>query len=827
MLREVLTRIEDGAVSIDLAREAPFALADLRVAPSSRELVNGAGAVMLQPRIMQVLVALARRRGEVVSRDELIHSCWSGRTVGEDAINRCIQAIRRVAAQQGGFTVQTVARVGYRLVETLPVAKADPAASRAPSNNPPREESLAAPSGEPQKVRRRLTVLSCALVRGAGAAAPVDPEEWRATLEQYRLAVSEVVGPFGGQVAKGLGDNLTVHFGYPEAREDAAECAVRAGLAIIDRLGAQGAGLTVRIGVHAGVVVVTQNGHEQEMFGEPPDGAAKVQALAAPGAVMVTSAVQALVAGLFRLEAQAPDPPTGGADQPLVYQVISALPAPRNGPGLTAHDLTPYVGRDDEMRLLASRWSRVGRGEGQLVLLVGEPGIGKTRLVQEIRKRIEGGGPPRWLECAGLRLNANTPFHALARMLDQLFGWRGDESRQEHIAALEQALAPSGLALAEAVPLVAELLHLDVADRYPTLTLAPDQKRQRLLACLAVWLLNMARDEPLIVVVEDLHWVDPSTMELLQALAEQGATSPLLLLCTARPEFLAPWPLRTHHTLLALDRLSHDETRELVIGVVAKAGLSQDVIDAVIKRADGVPLFAEELTRLMLDTDGKAGEHDIPATLHDSLAARLAQTGRAQVVAHLGAVLGREFSYALIAAVSPLPPEQLQADLAKLAGAELIYARGVPPDATYQFKHALILDAALAALLKSQRRALHALAAETIGARFPAIALHQPEILAGHWSQAGEPGRAVAAWVEAATVASARHAYHEAMQNDRHALGALQALPDTPERDARELALLYALAEIAGVVHGHASETYLEVHKRAVSLAERSGGLEG
>ncbi len=815
MLREVVARIEEGAVSIDLAREAPFALADMRVSPSSRELLVGGGAVMLQPRIMQVLVALARRRGAVVSRDELIAACWSGRTVGEDAISRCIQAIRRIAEQQGGFGVQTVARVGYRLVETPP--SSDPALAA----TSPREEGRAGARPAPaerQTERRHLTVLCCALVRGAGAAAPVDPEEWRVTLEQYHRAVSEAVGPFGGHMAKGLGDNLTVHFGYPEAREDAAECAVRAGLAIIDRLGAQGAGVAVRIGIHAGVVVVAQHGQDLEMFGEPPDGAAKVQALAAPGSVVVTSAVQALVTGLFVLEAQAPGPPVGGAALSPVYRVISAIPVSHLGSGFITRDQSPYVGRDEEMRLLLARWARVGRGEGQFVLLVGEPGIGKTRLIQEFRKRIEG-EPHLWVQCAGQRLNVNTPFHAAARLLEQVFGWRGDESRADRIEALEQAFSRAGVELTEAAPLVAELLNLDVAGRYPPLTLSADQKRERLLACLAALVFSLARDAPLIVVVEDLLWVDPSTMELLQALAEQGATGPVLLLCTARPEFRAPWPTRAHHALLYLDRLNHDETRELVVGVVAKAGLSQDVIDTVIKRTDGVPLFAEELTRLMLESDGRAGDHDIPATLHDSLAARLARTGRAEEVAQLGAVLGREFSYALIAAVSPAPAEQLQADLAKLADAELIYVHGAPPEANYQFKHALILDAALDALLKSRRRALHAHVARTISEQFPALALDQPEVLAGHWTEAGEPDKAVTAWAQAATLASARHAYREAMQSYRQALVGLPALPKAPERDARELALVYALAAIAGVVHGHASEVYRELHDRAAGLA--------
>lgn len=801
----------DGQIAVDLARERAFALGGLAVSPSTREVRFDAGLEILQPRIMQVLVALARRRGEVVSRDDLVDACWGGRVVGDDAINRCIQAIRRLADERGGFSVATVARVGYRLIEDVARPVAD-------SPEPP-----PAPSAGPQTERRRLTVLSCNLVRDPGVA-PLDPEERLALERPYRRAVTEAVARYGGYLVRGVGDDMMAYFGYPEAREDAAERAVRAGLAIVETLGARNASsavrLAVRLGVHAGMVVITQDGREIEMFGEAPDLAARVQAAAPPDIVAVTGAVQDLVAGLFEME---PLPATAAGEQPVaVFRAVA--PTARRGRGFAARELTPFVGREDEVHLLASRWKRARQGDGQLVLLTGEAGIGKTRLVQEFHKSLQGDAHI-WLECTGERLISNTPFHAVARMVDQGLSWRGDETPQERLEALEAALGRAGLRLDEAIPLMGELLNLDLPPAYPPLSLPPDQKRRRLLACLAAWVLNLARNRPVIVLLEDLHWADPSSLELLQMLVEQAATSAIMMLCTARPEFHAGWTMRSHHVQLTLDRLSHEETRDLVVGVIAQAGLSDEVIDAVIRRTDGVPLFVEELTRLMLANGGQASDHGIPATLHDSLAARLDQLGPAKGVAQLAAVLGREFSFSLMAAVSPLSAEALQACLSQLTAAELLYVRGSPPEASYQFKHALILDVAYEALLKGRRRELHALVAHTMVERFPALAAAQPEVLARHWANAGEADKAIAAWVQAAETASVRHAYEEAVQSYRQALSVLATLPDTPERDAREMAIWLPISATVGLVHGHGSDEYRELHERGAALAEKSDSL--
>ncbi len=786
---------DEAAAPVDLAREAAFTLGGIEVSPPTRELLVAGRTEAVQPRVMQVLVALARRRGQVVSRDDLIRDCWNGLAVSEDAINRCIQAIRRIAEAHGGFSVQTVARVGYRLRET---ESAEPAPSSAIADAPrPRDE------------RRRLTVLSSAVARGP---APVDPEVWRAMAERHRAAVSEAVSAFGGHVAAGGGEAVVAYFGYPEAQEDAAERAVRAGLATIAALTA----LPVRIGVHAGVVVTAQSGVEIEVFGEVPEIAARVRALADVDSVAVTGAVRAMIASLFVLEPHGAAPLDGAID---VYTVVS--PAPEARPG--RRDQTRFVGRADELQLLVGRWARVRTGEGRHVLVAGEPGIGKSRLVREFRARIQGDGP-LWLACAGERLTSNTPLHAAGDLVGQALRVGADAAPGARIEAIERALAQTNLPLDEAVPLLCELMGLAPPAGYPPLALTAEQTRRRLLDCLAAWVLSAARTQPLVIVMEDLQWLDPSTLELLQTLGEQGAGAPLMLLCTARPEFQPPWPMRSHHARITLDRLSRNETRSLVASVTPKGGLAEGVLDAVIERTDGVPLFAEELSRLVLE--GRAGARDIPATLHDSLAARLDRLGPAKAVAQAASVLGREFAYPLIAAVSGMPAAELDAGLARLADAELIYVRGSGPAASYQFKHALILDAAYEALLKSERRALHARAARVLTEQFPAVAAAQPETLARHWSDAGAWAEAVAAWARAASQAAARHAYAEAIESYRQALTMLAELPETAERDGREFELVIALSDLVGAFKGYPSDDYVALNARVAALAEKTGGLQ-
>ena len=560
--------------------------------------------------------------------------------------------------------------------------------------------------------RRHLTVLFCDLVGSTEIAASLDPEEWREIDADYQRAAAEAVERFGGHVAKFLGDGVMAYFGWPQAHDNDAERGVRAGLAILDAINAlNGRGdrpkLSARIGIHTGSVVVgTGGGPDADIFGDAPNLASRVQTAADPGTVLITAETHRLVSGMFVGEERGAHQLKGIAAAVDLYRVIQQSGARGRLAASATRGLTPFVGREEELRLLWNRWERVLDGEGQVVLIAGEAGIGKSRLVQQFHERLAG-TPRTWVESASAPYFQNTPFYAVADMLQQAFGWRGDESAEEKLNQLERNLEAAGPKLAEAVRLIAPLLNVPVPEKYPPLLLSPEQQRRRLLATLAGWVFGAARAQATAIVLEDMHWVDPSTMELLQILVDQGATAPLLLLYTARPEFRAPWPMREHHAQLTLNRLSKRNVRAIITNVAARTALSDDVVETLVNRTGGVPLFAEELTRLLLEGDRHSVAHEIPATLADSLMARLDRLGPAKEVSQLAAVIGHDFSYELLHAVSSIPEDELQSALAKLADAELIYARGIPPEATYHFKHALIQDAAYEALLKTRRKELH------------------------------------------------------------------------------------------------------------------------
>ena len=682
--------------------------------------------------------------------------------------------------------------------------------------------------------RRHLTVLLSDLVNSTEISAHLDPEEWRDIAADYQRSAAEAVTRLGGHVAKYLGDGLMVYFGWPQAHEDDGERATRAGLAIVDavaalndRLGDKyGAPkLSVRVGIDTGAVVVGHGGgKEADVFGDTPNIASRVQSAAAPNTVVITAAVHQLVSGLFVVEDRGAHALKGIEHPVQLYRAIQPSVVRRRTHGTAARPSTPFVGRDDEMRLLLSRWERACEGEGQLVIVAGEAGIGKSRLIEEFRARIKP-IPHLWIECAGEQFFENTPFHAVTQMLNQGLGWRGDESKEERVIQVERSLELSGMKLGQTVPLIAEMLNLPIPEKYPPLMLASDQKRKRLLAALAGWVFGATRTQPLVIALEDLHWVDPSTLELQHTLVEQAATAPLMLLFTARPEFRAPWLMRAHHAQITLNRLSDRHTREMVAGVAARSALAKDMIDTVVKRTDGVPLFAEELTRLILEGDGRSVAREIPATLHDSLTARLDRLGEAREVAQVAAVIGREFSYELLQAVLPILEAELQSALAKLADAELIYARGIPPEATYQFKHALIQDAAYEALLKTRRKELHRRVATTVAEKFAALAEAQPEVLARHWTGAGEAEPAIAAWQRAGEAADARGALKEAEEDFRQALAMLNTLPTSPEREARELTLVAVLAWLLARTKGYSAAETIEVTEHARALAEKTGNL--
>ena len=690
------------------------------------------------------------------------------------------------------------------------------------------EPRASTPTGE----RRHLTVLFCDLVGSTEIAAQLDPEEWREFVAGYHRAAAEAITRFGGHVAKYLGDGVMAYFGYPEARENDAERAARAGLAILEgvaKLNQQSTNpkLSARVGIDSGTVVVGAGAsNDTDVFGEAPNNAARAQALAAPGTVLFTAATDRLVAGLFVVEDRGMQA-LKGTDRPLqIYRVIQPSGVRGRLEAVAAtRGLTPFIGREEELRLLLNRWERVLDGEGQAAVIIGEAGIGKSRLLQHFHQQILS-TPHTWIEAAATPSSQNTPFYPIAEMLRQFGAPRGDEPGSHQLEQLEPQLTTAGLNPTEVIPLIAPILNLPVPVKYPPLAYSPEQRRRRLLATLVEWVLGAARIQPLVIATEDVHWADASTLELIQLLVEQGATGRVLLLYTARPEFRPQWPLRAHHSQITLNRLSARTVRMMVEQVAARRALSDETVAGVVERTGGVPLFVEELTRALLESgQGELGAREIPVTLHDSLMTRLDRLGAAKEVAQIGSVIGGQFSYELISAVCPMAENELREALRTLTDADLLYVRGIAPEATYQFKHALIRDAAYEALLKTRRKELHRQVASTIEEKFAALKETHPELLARHWTEADEIEHAIAEWERAGKLAEGRNAFVEALENCRQALALLSSLPESPERDLRELPLRESIYAMLGMVRGSNARETMDAADHAISLARRTNKI--
>src|SRR5262245_40432131 len=501
--------------------------------------------------------------------------------------------------------------------------------------------------------------------------------------------------------------------------------------------------------------------------------------------------------------------------------------APSSAPPAFVPGLTPFVGRETERRLLQERFDAAKSGQGQVVLVTGEPGIGKSRLALELAADL-GEKPHAWLACGGSPQHPHTPFHPIIELLSQGSAEESDLPLEKRWDTFSRAVARAGVKPEEGLPLVSLLLGLAVGGGQAPLQLSPDEARRKLLATLAAWLVGLARLEPLVVVFEDLHWMDPSTLELLGHLCEAGASAPLLLLLTARPELRAPWPLLAHHMHLTLTRLAREQVEEMVRSLAPEAALSDEVVRGVVERTEGVPLFVEELTKTVLEAGGEPSAlREIPASVRGSLLSRLERLGPAREVAQVGAAIGREFSWALLRAVSELPGERLEPALSRLVEAELVYQRGLPPEATYSFKHALIQDAAYQSLLESQRKELHGRIADSLKKYFPERAAAEPELLARHAEAAGRHPEAIAAYERAAEQARAHSAYEEAIRHLRQAVALLATQPEGRERDAREAALQLTLGQSLTAARSFAHVEVEAAYERARVLCEALGDARG
>jgi predicted ATPase/class 3 adenylate cyclase len=672
----------------------------------------------------------------------------------------------------------------------------------------------------PEAERRQLTVLFCDLVDSTALASQLDPEEWREVVRAYQETCAKVIGRFEGHIAQYLGDGLLVYFGYPRAHEDDAPRAVRAGLGMVEAVGqlntrlAQelGVQLAVRLGIHTGLVVVGEVGggakQEQLALGETPNLAARLQGLAAPNTLVISAATVPLLGGFFAYRSLGTQLLKGFVQPLEVYQVLYESTARSRLEASGGTGLTPLVGREAEVALLRERWAQVKEGLGQVVLLSGEAGIGKSRLVQVLTEHVAN-EPQAWLTpCQCSPYYQNTALYPMIDLLERVVLRLGrEEPSPQKLRKLEGFVVQYGLPLAEAVPLFAALLSIPLGADYAPLTFSPEQVKQKTLQAFLGIFLRIAAQQPVLFVMEDLHWVDPSTLELLTLLVDQGPTARILALWTFRPDFRPPWTGRSHVTQVTLTRLPRRQAVELTGRVAHGKALPAKVVEQVVARTDGVPLFVEELTKMVLESGllqeqaeryaltGPLPPLAIPTTLHDSLMARLDRLASVKGLAQLGATLGREFSYELLQAVSPWDEDTLQRGLQQLVAAEFLYQQGLPPQATYAFKHALIQEAAYQSLLRSTRQRHHLRIAQVLEERFPAICETQPELLAQHYTEARFMAQAIHYWQQAGQRAMQRSAPLEAIAHLSKGLEVIATLPDTPERVQQELGVQIALGQ--------------------------------
>jgi len=688
--------------------------------------------------------------------------------------------------------------------------------------------------------RRQLTVMFCDLVGSTPLSTRYDPEDLREIVGAYHRCVADTVGRFGGFVARYMGDGVLVYFGYPEAHEDDAERAVRAGLAVIDAVGqlATQEPLNARIGIATGLVVVGDligagAAQERGVVGETPNLAARLQALARPSTLVVADGTRRQIGTLFEIEDLGPQPLAGFAEPQPAWRVVgesgvvSRFEALRSG-------ATPLVGRDEELDLLFRRWQQAKSGEGRVVLVSGEPGIGKSRLTAALSQRIET-EPHTRIRYFCSPHDQDSALYPFIGQLERAAGFARDDTATMKLDKLEARLAhgaePGDLSL------IAETLSLSGGERFPPLDLSPQRKKERTLAALLRQLQALTRRQPVLMIFEDLHWIDPTSREVLDLTVEKITGLPVLLVATYRPEFQPPWVSQSQVTVIALNRLGRSEGATLVRRLAGNLGaLPPDIVEEIVERTDGVPLFVEELTKAVVEAGADRGNVPIsavppsslavPATLHASLLGRLDRLGPAtKNVGQVGAAIGRDFSYELVAAAAQLGEPELREALRRLVDSGLVFQRGVPPAAEYLFKHALVQDTAYSTLLRGPRQALHRRIAEALEQRFPDLVETRPEILAHHYGEAAIADKAIAYWHLAGKLSVAKSAVREAITQLRRGLGLLDGLPETRERKQLALDIHVTLTAALMAGKGFADPEAVAALERANRLVTETGAV--
>jgi class 3 adenylate cyclase/tRNA A37 threonylcarbamoyladenosine biosynthesis protein TsaE len=685
----------------------------------------------------------------------------------------------------------------------------------------PKPVAAAEPKAQEAAERRQVTVMFSDLVGSTALAGRMDPEDLREIISAYQKCVAETVRRLGGFVAKYMGDGVLVYFGYPQAHEDDAERAVRAGLEVIDavaRLKSR-APLQTRIGIATGMVVVgdligTGSAQEQAVVGETPNLAARLQGIAEPNTVVIAASTRKLLGNLFELEDLGPKDLKGIGDRMPAWAALRPASVESRFEALHGSGLTELVGREEELELLLRRWSKAKMGEGQVVLLSGEAGIGKSRLTAALLEHLTT-EPHTRLRYFCSPQHTDSAFYPIISQMERAAGLAHGDTAQVRLDKLDALLAQTSTSTA-GVSLFADMLSLPNDGRYPALDMAPEQRRQRTLEALGSQVEALSRSKPVLMIFEDAHWTDPTSLEALSKVVDRIWNLRVLLIVTFRPEFEAPWIGLPYVTALTINRLAQRDTEAMINRVVGNNPLPARLRQDIIERTDGIPLFVEELTKAVLEGGNEGAAQrtvasipsptlDVPASLQASLMARLDRLGSAKDVAQVGAAIGREFSYALLSAVISRLEQQLASALDRLIQAGLLFRQGVPPHATYLFKHALVQDAAYGTLLREPRRALHARIAETLETSFSEIAESQPELLARHCAEAGLIEKAAALWGKAGQRSLQRSAAVEASEQLTRAVSQLALLPSSPALRRQEITLQVALANALMHTKGYAA----------------------
>ncbi|WP_082549047.1 AAA family ATPase [Rhizobacter sp. Root404] len=714
--------------------------------------------------------------------------------------------------------------------------------------NPSAPALVATPAEESPPIlgdgeRRQLTVMFADVVGATVLSGHLDPEALRALLRAYQHVCVECTERYGGHIHQYAGDGVLAYFGYPAAHDDDAERAVLAGLAIVE--GTQRLALdlrqrgeeaiAVRVGIHTGLVVVGEMGagnvREVHAIGETPNIAARIQGEAAADSVCISAATARLLGPRFPTRSMGARPLKGVARELNLFAIDAAFAA--SGPEARRPTAT-LVGREKELLHLQERWTLARSGHGQAVLISGEGGIGKSCLLAAFRESAGADGPA-WRNVFCSPFFQNSALHPMIDLIERGVLRDSGDSPAERSGALSRALEVAGLGDETTFALLASLLGVAGANEESLHGLAPDQRKRRTLDALIAWLGADAQQTPLVMLVEDLHWVDASTRDLLGTLLERIAQMPIMVVLTFRPEFVPAWALHGQVSTLPLSRLTPEQSTQVALGINGGKELPLHIVEAVARRTDGVPLFVEELTKAMIEaqviaerevpalrTDATAAALEVPATLRDSLTARLDRLGDAKMVAQVASVLGREFDYAVLHAICGLPHADLEERLAALNRAEIIHQRGVPPRSHYVFKHALIQESAYDTLLKSTRSQYHRLAANAYVQTFDELAQAHPELVAHHYSRALMPAQAIDYWQRAGDVAILRSGYSEAIGHLGAALEQLALLPESPERTKTELVLRVTIGPAFFATKSFAPET-VDNYARASGIAETLG----